>query len=99
MYEGLSGSISLDGYNHDQKSTWQINSDCECLLIKSTVFETEHDYDIFSIEEEGIITFNHSGDRNMAHTTNTGNIVLSFVSDYESRQCFKKLIFDGTSSF
>ena len=99
MYEGLSGSISLDGYKDDQKNTWQIDADCESLLIKSTLFDTEYPEDRFYIEEEGIITFHHSGDKNMTYTTNTGNVVLAFASDYIYRQCFKKFIFYGTSSF
>jgi hypothetical protein len=95
VYEGLSGSIVLDGYEHDMDTKkWEINSDCKSLLIKSTIFDTEAYMDYLYIEDtQGYPLGFHSGSRPLNHVTNTGNVILAFgpVRSAPDRQCLKKL--------
>ena len=85
MYIGSSGSISLAGYEDNQDNTWQINSDCETLLLESTKFNTELKWDYLHLVEEGSSLRNISGDENFVQTTNTGTLTLKFRSDGESQ--------------
>ena len=81
MHEGSSGSISVNGYENNKNLYWQINSDCESIHFKSTVFDTDWD-DFFYIDEEGSEQFELFGiDYQLSHTTNTGNVQVSFVPD------------------
>ena len=99
VYEGLSGTISQGEYENNQDTTWQINSDCESLLLESTKFVTEKSHDILRIDEEGRILREHSGFYKLVHTTYSGTLTLNFQSDDSYIQSFKKLIFNRTSSF
>ena len=98
VYEGLSGTISQGEYENNQDTTWQINSDCESLLLESTKFITEST-DILRIDEEGRMLREHSGQDKLVHTTYSGTLTLNFQSDDGYIQSFKKLIFNRTSSF
>ena len=86
MQEGSSGRISfVNGYEINEKYNWQINSDCESLHFKSTVFDTNSFYDKFYIDEEGIeegseYIYISSGEV-LDHKTNTGNVQVRFVTD------------------
>ena len=78
MQEGSSGRISLvNGYEINKKYNWQINSDCESLHFKSTVFSDTY-YDSFYIDEE---FFYLLSDEVLDHKTNTGNVQVRFVTD------------------
>jgi hypothetical protein len=79
VYDGVSGSISLETLD-DQGTTWQINSDCESLLIESTVINNgnyQNYQDYLYVDDQWIIGW--SGSETLFHTTNAGTISLSFL--------------------
>jgi hypothetical protein len=89
VQEGSSGSIRvIKGYESNKKYNWQINSDCESLHFKSTVFDIYSIYDRFYIDEEGIeegseYFYFTNYNAVLDHTTNTGNVQVRFDTDTE----------------
>ena len=86
MYEGVSGSIILDGYESDAYHSWRINSECESLLLESTIFNIEMKYDVLDLVEEGSLLRNLSGFGNFVQKTNTGTLTLNFASDSSTEE-------------
>ena len=78
VHRGSSGSISLDGYSHDEYHTWRIKSDCKTVHFKSGQFGNIGD-DIFHMSEDySPIVIIGENDERFNHTTNTGNVAVVF---------------------
>ena len=98
----MNDGIILDGYGYAQNISWQMETECPSLLIRSSVFDLENGPDDFTylyIGEEDSKT-NFTGDSPSSHTTNTGDVTISFYLDsYSFRKCLKKLILNIKRNF
>ena len=97
---GINDVIILDGYGDDQNISWRIETECESLLIESSVFDLEEDFDFLYIEEgDKITSFGSDYDYEISHRTNTGDVTISFQSDYIARKSLKNNIFNNYTNF
>ena len=85
---GIKDVIILDGYGRNQDIAWRIETECQSLLITSSVFDLETDVAYLHIEE-GKSRTSFTGNSEISHTTNTGDVTISFDSAWSYRECFK----------
>jgi hypothetical protein len=81
----------LDGYGAYQSDiSWRIEAKCQSLLITSTVFDLEPGRTYLYIGE-GDRKTTFTGDSEISHTTDAGDVTISFYSNsYSYREWFKK---------